>query len=109
MSTISNATELMDTRMNRRPFISPYQPIRDWQRHIRREVPGGLHAHGNSFANGNTIIGVNVIGNGTINEFQANSSGKLEFAHSWRARDGHKPDHGLCGRRITALSRSIAH
>lgn len=63
------------------------------------EVPGGLHAHGNSFANGNTI-GVNVIGNGTINEFQSNSSGKLEFMHGVAATQtitdsGGGGDHGV--------------
>lgn len=37
---------------------------------------------GVSYASGNTTIGVNVIGTGTINENQAHSSGKLEFLHS---------------------------
>jgi hypothetical protein len=64
------------------------------------EVPGGLHAHGNSFANGNTIIGVNVIGNGTINEFQTNSTGKLEFMRGVAATQtitdsGGGGDHGV--------------
>jgi hypothetical protein len=39
-------------------------------------------ASGPSTANGSTYIGANVVGQGTINEFQSHSSGKLEFAHS---------------------------
>ena len=34
---------------------------------------------GPSTANGNTIIGVKVVGKGTINEYQSHASGKLEF------------------------------
>jgi hypothetical protein len=42
---------------------------------------GSFDNSGNSYANGNTSIGVNVIGKGTINEYQSHSSGKLEFMH----------------------------
>ena len=35
-----------------------------------------------STANGTTTIDVNVVGPGTINEFQSHSTGKLEFLHS---------------------------
>ena len=35
-----------------------------------------------SIANGTTIIGVKVVGHGTINEYQSHASGKLEFMQS---------------------------
>jgi hypothetical protein len=38
-----------------------------------------IFSTGASTANGNTIIGVNVVGRGTINEYQSHAFGKLEF------------------------------
>ena len=50
--------------------------------HLTVKGTGTFDATGSSNADGTTTIGVNVIGNGTINEWQGHSSGKLEFAHS---------------------------
>ena len=46
------------------------------------KIIGAGEFDGGGNANGNTYIGVNIVGDGTINEFQSHSSGKLEFAHS---------------------------